>query len=148
MRWHVDVFGWTLLSVAVAFGAACGDPPSSRSGAEGTGGSGSIPPEASGESADPMEAQLVRLTRLPTDSLLIVMPAHRQMVANMLAQMNREMAAMNMGADANWSATVDSVRNDLTTMRTMSAAGIAALIPAHVSRVRRLMAMHASMMRM
>jgi len=103
---------------------------------------------AAAEASDPMQVHLARMSELPADSLPAALPAHRQMVANMLAQMNREMAGMNMASDAAWNATVDSIRGDLTAMPTVSAAGLADLIPAHLGRVRRLMTMHAAMMRM
>jgi hypothetical protein len=74
------------------------------------------------------------------------MPQHRQMVANLLAQMNREMSSMNMGADATWTATVDSIRSDLTSLPRMTADEMAATMPAHRARVERLMAMHQAMM--
>jgi hypothetical protein len=38
------------------------------------------------------------------------MALHRQMVANMISQMNREMRDMNAAGDAAWTATIDSVR--------------------------------------
>ena len=55
-----------------------------------------------------------------------MLPMYRQMVANMLAQMNQEMRSMNMPADRAWTATIDSLRQDLVRMPDMSAAGCVA----------------------
>ena len=93
-----------------------------------------------------MRTHMERMAALPGDSLAAVLPMHRQMVANMLSQMNREMSSMNMPADTAWSAVVDSLRSDLTRMPAMGAAELAALMPAHHERMQRLMSMHAEMM--
>jgi hypothetical protein len=94
-----------------------------------------------------MQAHLERMATLPADSLTSALPTHRQMVANMLAQMNREMREMAMPADSAWNAVVDSLRSDLTRMPEMGGAELQALMPAHRERVEQLMAMHAAMMR-
>lgn len=70
---------------------------------------------------------------------------HRQMVANTISQMNQEMRAMNMPANAAWSATVDSVRQDLIRMPDMSSRDLAARLPEHHTRVTRLLQMHRDM---
>lgn len=72
---------------------------------------------------------------------------HRQMVANMLATMNGEMASMQMTADAQWTATVDSLRQDLVRMPALDASELKAAMPGHETRVRRLAAMHETMMK-
>ena len=80
------------------------------------------------------------------DSIQSMLPMHRQMAANMLAQMNREMRDMNMTTDEAWNATVDSVRQDLSRMPEMSASELEAAMPGHHARMMRLMQMHQSMM--
>src|SRR5688500_19157274 len=50
------------------------------------------------------------------DSMKAMLPMHRQMVANMIAQLDREMRDMNMTGDAAWNATLDSLRQDLRVM--------------------------------
>ena len=80
------------------------------------------------------------------DSLNSTMPMHRQMVANMLSEMNREMKAMNMTGDAAWTATMDSIRQDLVAMPDLSAAELQQFMPAHRARVARLMESHRRMM--
>ncbi len=93
-----------------------------------------------------MRAHMQMMDDVGMDSLPGLMPAHRQMVANMLAQMNREMSDMNMEADSAWTETVDSLRDDLRKMRAMDRRALAALMPAHRARVLRLADMHQSMM--
>ncbi len=64
----------------------------------------------------------------------------------MLAQMNREMREMDMAGDEAWTATVDSLRQDLTGMPEMSPDEMAATLPGHRARMNRLMEMPRSMM--
>ena len=80
------------------------------------------------------------------DSLKAMLPMHRQMAANMLAEMNREMRQMNMVADPAWTATADSLRQDLVRLPEMGAAELQAAMPAHKARLDRLMGMHQAMM--
>ena len=80
------------------------------------------------------------------DSLMQMVPQHRQMLGNTMAQMDREMQAMNMGADSQWSALTDSLRSDLTRMPQMSAVEMEEFMAGHRGRVTRLMEMHGSMM--
>jgi hypothetical protein len=94
---------------------------------------------------DEMGPHLRALDGAGADSLRAALPAHRQRVANMIAQMNREMRDMNMAADAAWGATVDSLRQDLTRMPELSPGELAALMPGHRARVERLMASHREM---
>ncbi len=80
------------------------------------------------------------------DSMAAMMPMHRQMMANMLARMNGEMRGMHMPADARWTATADSLRQDLVRMPELSAPELKAMMPAHLERMKRLMEMHRGMM--
>lgn len=93
-----------------------------------------------------MGAHMRMMQGMSGDSVQAMLPMHRQMVANMIASMNREMRDMNMPADAAWSATVDSLRSDLVAMPEMDAAELEALMPAHHRRAMRLMEMHGEMM--
>ena len=93
-----------------------------------------------------MQAHMRMMQGAGGDSLRAMLPMHRQMAANMLARMNREMRDMNMPGDAAWNATVDSLRQDLTRMPEMDAAEFQAAMPAHRSRLERLMEMHRAMM--
>jgi hypothetical protein len=95
-----------------------------------------------------MRTHMQHMSGVPADSLMEVMPMHRQMVGQMLQGMDP--ATMRMGAqpDSMWIATRDSVRSDLTRMEGMSAEELREVMPAHRARVERLMSMHDSVMRM
>jgi hypothetical protein len=93
-----------------------------------------------------MMAHMQMMTGAGADSMQAMLPMHRQIVANMLSQMNREMREMSMTTDAQWDATVDSLRNDLTRMPEMDGQELQELMPAHHDRMKRLIEMHRTMM--
>ena len=95
----------------------------------------------------PMQTHLQMMRGAGADSMKAMLPMHRQMVANMLARMTGEMREMNMPADAAWSATVDSLRQDLVRMPEQSGADLRATMPGHMARVSRLADTHQRMMR-
>ena len=74
------------------------------------------------------------------------LPQHRQVVANMIAQMNREMRDMNMASDQEWNSTVEALREDLRRLPEMSASELESFMPEHRQRITRLMEMHRDMM--
>jgi hypothetical protein len=93
-----------------------------------------------------MRSHMQMMQGMNADSMHSMLPQHRQMAANMLAQMNREMSEMKMTTDTAWNATVDSLRQDLTRMPEMSAQELHAFMPAHHRRMTSLMEMHRRMM--
>lgn len=99
----------------------------------------------SGGTLDQMDAHMMAMMGAAADSMKALLPEHRQMVANMLAQMGAEMRQMNMKTDAAWDALTDSVRADLTRMPEMSAEDLKTMMESHEGRVRRLMDMHKGM---
>ena len=100
----------------------------------------------SGGMMDQMQAHMRAMDGAGADSMRAMVPMHRQMVANMVAQFNREMRDMSMQTDVGWDATVDSLRRDLVRLPELSAGEVQAFMPAHRDRVMRLMEMHRSMM--
>ena len=96
---------------------------------------------------DEMQAHMRSLHGVGGDSLKAMLPMHRQMAANMIAQMNREMRDMNMAAEAGWTGTVDSLRQDLVRMPEMDGTELQSFMAAHEARLERLMEMHQAMMR-
>ena len=80
------------------------------------------------------------------DSMKAMVPAHRQVAANLLAQMNKQMRDMNMPATPEWNATVDSLRNDLKAMPEWSGTELQNQMKSHHRRMMRLMEMHGGMM--
>jgi hypothetical protein len=101
----------------------------------------------SGDMMQQMEAHMKMMDGAQGDSLRNMANMHRTMAANMLAQMNRDMQQMNMAADAKWTALADSVRQDLTRMPEWNTQEMHVAMPAHVSRMRRLMEIHTAMMK-
>ena len=93
-----------------------------------------------------MMAHMQTLKALHGDSLVRMVPQHRRMLGNIMAEMDREMQAMNMRGDSQWSVLTDSLRTDLTRMPQISAAGMEEFMADHRGRVTRLMEMHRSMM--
>ena len=83
--------------------------------------------------------------KLGPEQMRAMMPAHRQMVANMLGEMTAEMRKMNMSGDAAWTTTVDSVRQDLVHMPELSGRELMTAMPAYRARTMRLMEMHRAM---
>lgn len=92
-----------------------------------------------------MEVHMRAMEGAHGDSLLHAVPMHRRMTATLISRMNREMREMGMTADAEWTATVDSLRRDLTAMPEMTAAELEEAMPGHRARVERLMEMHRDM---
>lgn len=101
---------------------------------------------ASSGMMDSMETHMRAMTTAGTDQLKAMVPEHRQMVANMISQMNQEMRSMSMPATAAWTATMDSVRQDLIHLPDMSATDLKVMMPAHHARITRLLQMHRDMM--
>jgi len=98
-----------------------------------------------GAMMDSMRLHMRTMQSASAEQMKAMLPRHRQMVANMLARMNAEMRSMNMRADAAWSATIDSVRQDLIHLPDMSAKELERVMPAHGARVTRLIEMHQRM---
>jgi hypothetical protein len=93
-----------------------------------------------------MQSHMATMQGMGADSMYAMLPTHRQMLANMIAQMNREMRDMNMAADTPWSAIADSLRQDLVRMPEMGAQELHTFMPEHHGRVMRLVEMHRAMM--
>jgi hypothetical protein len=96
---------------------------------------------------DSMRSEMRRMRGMSADQMAAEMEVHRQMTANMLAQMNADMRGMNMSADPAWTALVDSVRQDLVQLPSVPRGDLATVIPAHMGRLDRLMSMHQQMMK-
>lgn len=95
---------------------------------------------------DSMQTHMRMMEGVSADQMKGMLPAHRQMVANMLSQLDRDMQKMNMKPDAKWTALTDSVRQDLVRMPEMGGSELRTFMPEHHARVMRLMEMHRSMM--
>lgn len=94
-----------------------------------------------------MDTALRRTEGATGDSLVSLLPSHRQTLANLISEMNAEMRGMSMTADAAWTSVVDSLRQDLVTLPELDGDELRQVMPAHRKRVERLMEMHRAMMR-
>ena len=147
---------WTAVVCAAALAAACGSPE--QEDAE-TGAMDEMPGMSSDrepgmeraggdrmQTMQRMRTHMQQMSGVPADSLVEVMPMHRQMMGQMLEGMDPRTMPMGARSDSVWNATLDSVRNDVTRMESMSAAELREIMPAHRARVERLMSMHDSVM--
>lgn len=106
---------------------------------------GAMPGMMSMATMDSMETHMRMMNGITGEQMKSTLPAHRQMVANMLSRMNQEMRSRNMSGDPQWAATADSIRQDLIHMPEMSPQELKRVMPAHHARITRLMEMHRKM---
>ena len=132
---------------AAASAAAAAEKPGSLEGPRPSDSATAAPATPSGRMIDAMQARLAAAEGMSAEQLKATLPEHRQAAANLIAEMNREMRGMNMTGDAAWTALVDSLRRDLTTMPDLAAGELRAMMPAHRARLTRLMQMHRDMMK-
>ena len=117
---------------------------SAMAGMEGMEGMGGM--RMSGAMMERMRAHMGQIDGRTGEQMMADLPRHRQMVANMISQMNREMREMDMAADEEWSSTIGALREDLRRLPEMSGEELESFMPDHRKRVMRLMEMHESMM--
>ena len=127
-------------------GGMSGMPMQGMEGMKGMAGGDSSAMGGMGTMAD-MQTQMDAMMKASPDQMKAMLPMHRQAAANMLAQMNAQMRSMNMPADVRWTATVDSVRQDLVRLPEQSSQQLKDALPAHHARMMRLMQMHGAMMK-
>jgi len=97
---------------------------------------------------------LMPVMRGHLDSLAAISPQfaagmlsmHEAMASRMLDAMGADMTAMGMKPDPAWTALTDSIKRDLADLPALSGRALDARLKAHIVRMRRLMAMHESMM--
>lgn len=135
-------FGLVTLSSACAGDARTSDSDSATPAPAAQG----APAHADSGMMGQMQSHMTMMESANGDSMRAMMPMHRQMAEQMLSRMDRDMKSMNMTADAAWTATMDSVRQDLTRLSDMTAAQLAEFMPAHRRRMARLMESHQGMM--
>lgn len=99
-----------------------------------------------GGAAPQLQAHMQMMQDASGEELQNMLPEHRQLVANTLAQMNREMQGMAMAADSEWDQTVAALRDDLVRLPEMATAELQAFMPEHQARIARLIEMHGEMM--
>lgn len=92
-----------------------------------------------------MEGHMAMMDTASAATLQAMLPMHRQMLDSTLTSMSDEMRRMNMTPPAEWSATADSLRQDLTRLAGMGASELPAFMRAHRARMMRLMQIHRAM---
>lgn len=91
-----------------------------------------------------MRAHLDSLSAAPT--VASALATHDALTSRLLDAMGSDMTAMGMKPDAAWTALSDSVKRDLADLPALTGSTRDARLKGHVDRLRRLMAMHQSMM--
>lgn len=94
-----------------------------------------------------MRAHLDSMAQMPASMDAAMLAKHDEMASRMLDAMGSDMRMMAMQADSAWTALADSVRQDLAALPTLSGRALGTRMQAHQGRLRRLMDMHAAMMR-
>lgn len=120
------------------------EPAGGMEGMQGMEGMGGM--QMGGGMMDQMQTHMQQMEGAGGEQIKANLPQHRQVVANMISQMNREMRDMNMAADSEWNQTIEALRQDLRQMPEMSAQELESFMPEHRGRVMRLMEMHREMM--
>ena len=95
---------------------------------------------------DSMERRLESLEGASATQMRTIVPAHGQLAARLLAELDSDLRAMNMAPDAAWRALTDSVRRDLARMPKMEGSELRVFMPDHHRRVDHLMTMHRKLM--
>ena len=147
------VFHSSVFALAAALLAACGgaeEEPAVVADAEVTA-EPAGPMEGMGATqqggiAAQLQGHMQMMRSASGDQLQQMLPEHRQLVANMIAQMNREMRDMDMSGNTEWNETVTALRDDLVRLPEMTPDELQGFIPEHQTRIDRLIAMHQEMM--
>jgi hypothetical protein len=93
-----------------------------------------------------MRAHLDSLGTASPQAAAGAMSAHDAMMSQMLDAMGADMSGMGMKADPAWTALTDSVKRDLADLSGLTGGALETRLKGHISRVRRLLAMHETMM--
>lgn len=115
-------------------------------GMEGMQGMGGMESMQQGGLAPQLQGHMQMMQNASGEELKDMLPEHRQLVANMMAQMNQEMRSMDMSDNTEWNETVNALREDLVRLPEMTAEELKAFIPEHEERINKLVEMHRSMM--
>jgi hypothetical protein len=93
-----------------------------------------------------MQAHMDSMMRMSPGQMSSMMSKHERMMSQMMDQMGGEMRQMKMTESREWSALTDSVRQDLAELPSLKGQALSTRMRAHGDRVKRLLAMHDSMM--
>lgn len=146
MAWSLTSRWGALLCVVVA-AASCGPAEQADAAAETRVAESAAERGATTEIGDDDQRfaqHMQQISRLTPDSLVHVMPVHLEEVGGILSQL--EPMALGMQSATGWRSTVDSVQNDLASMRDMRAEELRQIMPDHIRRIDRLILLRDSAM--
>lgn len=95
-----------------------------------------------------MQHHLDSLAAMTPAQLAEAVTAHEDLSSRLMDGMGTDMRSMNMTPDSAWTALSDSVRRDLADLPALSGDVLKNRFTAHIGRMRRLMAMHETMVKM
>ena len=94
-----------------------------------------------------MPAHMDSMMQLKPERMSQMMARHERMMSQMMDQMGGEMRHMKMPESKQWSALIDSVKQDLTELPGLKGQALSARMRMHAERVQRLMKAHEQMMK-
>lgn len=138
------------LAIAMVILGACGKKPEAAQTAADTAGKmGGMRMAMQGMQMMPlMRAHLDSLSDMQPEQMAALMAAHQDLSSRMMDAMGGDMRGMSMMPDSAWTALGDSLRQDLAALPSLSGNPLKTRMDAHIGRMRRMLAMHESMMKM
>ncbi|MEP6496069.1 MAG: hypothetical protein ABJF01_25555 [bacterium] len=112
----------------------------------GAGGMANMAGMTSAAASDSMETRLRTMDMMSAAQIEAALPAHSRAAGDMLSRMSADVQGMHMSPTTSWSATTDSIRQDLSHMAGMTGDQMKAAMPAYHVRMTRLRDMHRQMM--
>jgi hypothetical protein len=94
-----------------------------------------------------MRAHMDSIMRMSPQQMQEMMARHEAMMSQMMDQMGADMRAMKMSSPPEWTALMDSVKQDLSELPNLKGQALSARMRAHGDRVRRLIGAHEEMMK-
>lgn len=95
---------------------------------------------------DSVQSQLDSMVHIAPSHMEAIVSRHVLTGSNMLAGMAADLRRAGVSGDASWTATVDSVRQDLTNMRVLTPKQLVPFLHSHVRLVHRLTAQYTALM--
>ena len=139
-----------MLAAAAIMLAACGKKPEAAQApaADSAGTTGGMQMAMPGMQMMPMmQAHLDSLATTAPTQMPGMMAAHEDLASRMMDAMGADMREMSMKPDSAWAALSDSLKRDLADLPGLTGSALSARMQAHIGRMRRMMAMHAGMMK-
>ncbi len=93
-----------------------------------------------------MRAHMDSMMRMSPQQMQAMMARHQSLMSQMMDRMGADMRGMKMSVTREWTALTDSVKQDLAELQDLEGEALSTRMRAHTDGVRRLLAMHESMM--